>query len=357
MKSTLYSLIICLFTFTVVNAQDYPFIPDSLQLISQSELMKNPPPVDLDPVYFEDGTKTTLQEVMPLIMQQKLKPLMFVDAAGNYRALVVVKPSKKRGEVAINYENIPESMRGLGYSFGNPKSDTIIIHTQIGPMMNLLTEEFKSIFTRVGGLDESKYFIINIHQFQTLNPKKLSEKEISFDEAKAIDKESSRMLKDLVSYFKSENKTVYVVGLSFGAFAGMDFIAKYGNIADGYLFMVGRLDMTEKVWQSFSQGIEATFDEDASTVIIGKKPGELSTINLNKIAAGFGHNRYTALLRDTNLSNVIYYHGKKDQSVGKLTDKEIEFLESREATVKAFDGGHNQTLDHLKEGLTLLLQE
>lgn len=357
MKNTLFVLAICLCIQTVVNAQDYSFIPDSLRLISQDELMKNPPPVDLDPVYFEDGTKTTLQEVMPLIMQQKLKPLMFVDAKDNYRALVVVKLQAKAGEATIGYKTIPESLQGLGYSFGNPNSDTVIIHTQIGPMVDLLTEEFKSIFTQVGGLDDSKYFVINIHQSQTLNPKRFLEKEISFDQAKVIDKESSRMLKDLVSYFKSENKVVYVVGLSFGAFAGIDFIAEYGNIADGYLFMVGRLDMTEAVWQSFSQGISATFKEDASTVIIGEKSDELSVINLNKIAAGFGHNRYTELLQHTNLSNLTYYYGKKDQSVGRLTDYEIQFLEAREATVKGFNGGHNQTLDYLKEGLALLLKE
>ncbi len=356
MKKTLFLLTVCLFAFIVGSAQEFSFVPDSLRLISKAELMKKPPPSDLSLVYYEDGTKTSLHKVMPLIMQQKLEPKMFVDAQGNYQVLVVVRTHTKSEEPSISYESIPESLKGLGYSFGNSNSDTIIIHTQIGPVMNLLTEKFKSIFTNIGGLDENKYFVINIHQAQTLHPEKIATQEISFNEAKAIDKISTRMLKDLVSYFKSKNKTVFVVGLSFGAFAGIDLLAEYGNIADGYLLMVGRLDMTEDIWQSFSQGISATFEEDASTVKIEKRPAELTAVNLNKIAAGFGHNRYTKLVQDTDLSNLTYYYGKKDQSVGKLTDEEIKFLESKSAKVVGFDGGHNQTLDFLKEGLALLLK-
>jgi len=165
------------------------------------------------------------------------------------------------------------------------------------------------------------------------------------------------MLYELASYFKSQNKTVYIVGLSFGAFAGIDFMAQYGPMADGYLLMVGRLDMTEAIWKSFSEGVEATFEEDATTVKIGEKSRQIRGINLNKLAAGFGHNRYTEKLQNTDLSKLIYYYGKKDQSVGKLTDAEIKFLENKGATVVGFDGGHNQTLDHLREALQRLLKD
>ena len=141
--------------------------------------------------------------------------------------------------------------------------------------MNLLTDDFKGIFTNVGGIDPEKYFVINVHQAQTLHPEKYIEAEISFEEAKTLNKKSTQILFDLVTYFKAQNKTVYVAGISFGAFAGMDFIAEHGNIADGYMFMVGRLDMTPEVWQSFAQGIEAAFDTDATTPVIKVKPSDI----------------------------------------------------------------------------------
>ena len=357
MKKIVLAIIICSLSFSVGIAQGFDFIPDDLFLLPKEELFKNPPPSTMEQVYYADGTKTSLNEVMPLVMQRKLMPYMYVDSEGNYKVLVVERLAESGVPIAINYKNIPDDLKKLGYSFGNPESDTVIIHTQIGPIMNLLTEEFKSIFTNVGGIDEDKYFVVNVHQAQTLHPEKYTERKISFEEAQVADKETSQMLHALVTYFKAQNKTVYVAGLSFGAFAGIDCIAKHGNIADGYMFMVGRLDMTPEVWQSFSQGIEATFEADATTAIVKAKSEDIKGVNSNKIAAGFGCNRYTELLKDTDLSNLIYYYGKKDQSVGKLTDDEIAFLESKGAKVVGFDGGHNQTLDHLKEALAMLLRE
>ncbi|MEM8928450.1 MAG: hypothetical protein AAGC45_09615 [Bacteroidota bacterium] len=363
MKKIELAIAIVSFCCFAINAQDsnlgpdFDFVPDDLVLLPMEALFQNPPPATMEQVYYNDGTKTTLGEVMPLIMQRKATPYMYVDADRNYKILVVKKVEEVESEpIQINYKNIPKNLKGLGYSFGNPESDTVIIHTQIGPMMRLLTEDFKGIFTNIGGIDVEKYYVINAHQEQTLHPEKYAEKEITFEEAKALDKRTSQILHELVTYFKAQNKTVYLAGLSFGAFAGIDFIAEYGNTADGYLFMVGRLDMTPEVWQSFSQGVEATFEEDATTVIVKSKAEDFKSININKIAAGFGHNRYTELVKEEDLSNLIYYYGKKDQSVGKLTDAEVQFLESKGAKVIGFDGGHNQTLDHLKEGLTLLLK-
>ncbi|MEM1340618.1 MAG: hypothetical protein AAGF96_22875 [Bacteroidota bacterium] len=362
MKKIVVLLPVLVFIGTAIKAQEFDvgpafdFVPNDLVLLPTEQLFQNPPPASMEHVYYDDGTKTTLNEVMPLIMQQKLMPYMYVDSEGNYKVLVVERLEEASDPIGINYKNIPDPLKRLGYSFGNPESDTVIIHTQIGPMMTLLTEDFKGIFTNIGGIDVEKYYVINAHQEQTLHPEKYAEKEITFEEAKALDKRTSQILHELVTYFKAQNKTVYLAGLSFGAFAGIDFIAEYGNTADGYLFMVGRLDMTPEVWQSFSQGVEATFEEDATTVIVKSKAEDFKSININKIAAGFGHNRYTELVKEEDLSNLIYYYGKKDQSVGKLTDAEVQFLESKGAKVIGFDGGHNQTLDHLKEGLTLLLK-
>ncbi|QTD37541.1 hypothetical protein JL193_15910 [Polaribacter batillariae] len=351
------TLVICICISTLIHAQKYSFIPDSLKLITMDKLMKKPLPTSLDLVYYEDGTKTTLKEVMPLVIQQKLQPHMFVDKDGNYIALVVAKSKTKAEDIRIRYKNMPESLQKLGYSFGNPNSNTVIINTQGGPMINLLTDSFKSIFKEAGDINEDKYFLINVHQAQTLKPEKFIMSEISFEQAKAYSKETSKMLYDLISYFKSENKKVYIVGISFGSFVGEGLIAEYGNIADGYLLAVGRLDMTEEIWKAYSKGIAASFKEDAINVVVGSRSDdEVTTVNIRKIAAGFGHNRYTKLLENTDLSNLTYLYAKSDQNVGKLTDDEIKFLKSKGANVIGFEGGHRSWTKHLKEGIDLLLK-
>ena len=101
------TLIIALFITVMNQAQNYSFVPKNLKLISMDELMRKGPPSKLDLVYYEDGTKTTLKEVMPLIMQQKLMPKMFVDKNGNYKLLIAAgeKPQKQA------YSFVPKNLK------------------------------------------------------------------------------------------------------------------------------------------------------------------------------------------------------------------------------------------------------
>ena len=360
MKKTLF--IVSLFMIVIAQSQEYSFIPKELTMISVDELMKKRPPTELELVYYEDGTQTTLDEVIPMIMEQKLTPQMFVDKDGEYKALVVVKSKQviEGGtpvEIKINYKNIPERLSHLGYSFGNPESDTVIVNTQGGPMANLLTKEFETFFVENGGINPENTFVINVHQVHTLHPSWFNENDITHEQSIEYNKETTKILYDIVTYFKSQNKKVYVTGFSFGAFAGVDLLAEYGNIADGYLLMVGRLDMTEKVWKSFSNGIGAMFKEDGTEVIVDKKGTSVVENNLKKIASGLGHKRYTTLLKNTDLSNLIYVSGKKDQAVGRLTKKELDFLTSKKVNVITLEGGHESMGKYLKDGLKLLLNK
>ena len=336
------------------QGQEYAFIPDSLSLLPIEELVKKEPPADFDPVYYEDGTTVSFQKVLPLIMEQKLRPLMFVDNDGNYKALVV-KSLKKNEDIRIEYENIPKSLEKLGHSFGNPDSDTVIINIQGGPVNYLKTYRFEATYNISGGIDESKYFLINMRESQTLHPEETEKEEISFEQAKNYNEITTKTLFELVSYFKSQNKKVYVIGGSYGSFVGLNSIVDYENIADGYLLMVGRLDMNEEVWKAYSKGNEAKFEEDGIGVKLGEKSENIYTVNMRKIAAEISQDRYTELLDNTNLSNLTYIFIENDQSVGRLTENEIKFLESKNAKVISVEGAHGNFFDHLKKGLQLLL--
>ena len=58
-----------------------------------------------------------------------------------------------------------------------------------------------------------------------------------------------------------------------------------------------------------------------------------------------GMHRYTRLLAGTDLSKVIYAYGTMDQAVGRLTENEVAFLDSRGAEVIAVTGGHGSMID------------
>ena len=86
--------------------------------------------------------------------------------------------------------------------------------------------------------------------------------------------------------------------------------------------------------------------------------GSLSDRNMAKLAAGLGHKRYITLLKDTNLSNVIYVYGKKDQQVGSLTTEEVDFLKSKNVKILASEVGHGQTsINFIKKGMDLLFEK
>jgi len=75
--------------------------------------------------------------------------------------------------------------------------------------------------------------------------------------------------------------------------------------------------------------------------------------NIGRIAAALGMNRYTQLLGEIDdLSKVTYVYGANDFFVGRLTNEEVAFLESKNANVITGNGGHVETFDdYLEQGL------
>jgi hypothetical protein len=363
MKNLIF-IICCFFTIATTQAQSYSFIPKNLRLLSDKELMENSFPTHFDMVYYEDGTKTTFEEVMSKMMTEDLIPQVFVDEDGDYKILVVKKTTTENTiETKINYNGIPDDLVNMGYSFGNPESNTVIINTQGGPETTLYTDEFKEIFIKDGGVNPEKIFVVNVHQVQTLEPNKFIRKEITFEQAKEYDKENIKILVRIINYFKSQNKKVILVGMSYGAFMIQDLLSEHGNIADKYLIVVGRLDLPEKFWKMFSEGKQVEFKNGTEIIAFNSEQDgsddenivDFVTPNMGKMAAGFGYKRYTELLKDVNLSNVVYVYGKNDEVLGRLTPKEIDFLKSKNVYIISGEEGHSETMSaFLKEGLEKL---
>jgi len=248
--------------------------------------------------------------------------------------------------------NLPDGISG--YYFGNPDADLVILNAQGGPEIELYTDEFMDIFTKHGKIDPDKVLCMNVHQIQTLKPNLFTDEGITFDRAKMYDKQNTKMLADAVKYFKSQNKKVILIGMSYGAFMVEDVLAKYGYIADKYLISVGRLDMPEEIWKEFSKGNQIEFIDGINFSEV-TKTNDSTEANMRKLAAGYGYKRYTELLKDVDMSNIVYIFGSNDEAVGRLTESEIEFLENKKAKIIKGQEGHMETmLGLLGKGLELL---
>ena len=102
--------------FFGIHAQEYDFVDSSLRLITFQELVTKGFPSTMELVYFQDGTKTTFDEVLPYLSKGQLLPHMFVNGDGHYNTLVVYEPkpmSFDSLELNKNYSFLPENLRVL----------------------------------------------------------------------------------------------------------------------------------------------------------------------------------------------------------------------------------------------------
>ena len=125
-----------------------------------------------------------------------------------------------------------------------------------------------------------------------------------------------------------------------------DLLATQGNVADQYVIIVGRLDSPDDAWKPFSEGRATEYVDGTEVVEVpieqagfgtGTPEGER---NMARLIAGFDFNRYTELLADVDLSNVTYGYAETDENVGRLTEKEVAFLNAAGATAVSDPGGH-----------------
>ena len=249
-----------------------------------------------------------------------------------------------------NNLEISQEIKDLIYFKGDESSSIVLVNTQGGPGLELATNEFDDILKDV---NTSNLLRVNVHQKQTLFPELFTNNEISFDDAIGYDTESVEMLYKVIKYFKDQNRTVYVLGISVGAFMAQQLIAEKGiDVADKYLIMVGRLDMNEEFWKGFSEGREGYFTDGDLPIVWETDQADVTDRNMLKLAGGLGKNRYTQKFASIeSLSKITYVYGKKDDNVGKLSSDEIEFLQSKNVTTITGEGNHQETMeDYIVEG-------
>ena len=256
-----------------------------------------------------------------------------------------------------NIKEIPKTVSDCDLSVfktmeyqGNLDSETVIIYCQGGPETTLTHNELPYEFVKSAPIKKlQNSLIVYAHQIQTLKPSLITEKEISFEQAKEYDKETTKILTDIVKYFTNKGQKVYLVGTSFGAFVVQDYIAINGSgLLNGAVICVGRLDLPEEFWKPFSEGKEYYFKNGITPIerkdIDRKMDGntQITSLNIPKMASGLGFKRYTEILKNKDLSNVFYIYGEIDEDVGRLSDSEIDFLEEKKVKILKSKSGHQE---------------
>ncbi len=229
----------------------------------------------------------------------------------------------------------------LFVAFGNPDAETVILVAQGGPDTQLFPAE--EVADVLPGLDVANVQVASVHQVQTLDPTRFTETDLTFEQAQAATTESIAHLTAVVDHFRREGKQVLVAGISYGAFVVQELLATQGNVADGYLISVGRIDMPEPVWSVFARGNSAGFVDGVEIAIEEAGMGAVTPVgdrNMNRLAASLGMNRYSEALADTSLHNVVYVSGTLDEQVGRLSDAEVDFLTGAGVDLIQYEGGH-----------------
>jgi len=265
-------------------------------------------------------------------------------------AIATLSCSKNDDDPPVSFNEIPQEIKDLIYFRGDEKAPTVLIAVPGGPSTELATGIVDDL---AQDISSPGILTITVHQAQTLNPNILEGNDITLDQAINFNAESIETLYQVIEYFKDEGRTVYVAGISFGAFVTQEFIAQKGiDAADDYLIITGRLDINDAMWQGLAEGKNAFFENGVTPIVDDEPFVDAFNRNEAKMFAGLVMNRYTEQFNTIeSLSNITYIYGETDMAVGRLTVEEVAFLQLKNANILSGNGGHDVPFeDFLKQG-------
>ncbi len=223
----------------------------------------------------------------------------------------------------------------------NTNSDTTLVFVQGGFRKDLVTDlsvelskmQKESYYYLKTVRFFKKYFckkvnFVQVKQFQHLNPKFVIR---NINDATRFNTKNIDILNDVISHIISQDKKVILVGQSYGSFACLKYISKYGVdhldkiiLAHGRLYTPRVITSAIKHWKSW---------------VFFNKHGEVASIekfnddkNTKLIFAQMMQDDYVELLKDIpDLSKLHYFASNGDNLVGNISQYEKDFLKSKNA--------------------------
>lgn len=218
----------------------------------------------------------------------------------------------------------------------NSSADTVVIGLHGGPTDMLYEGDF-DFFESI-----STFSVVEMQQYQHLNSNILSNSSMTLEEAIIYNDTTVALLRKVVNHYNDLNKTVVLIGHSFGAFLLPEYLDDYGiNDIHRIIPMAGRLNMNQEVVDAFATGYFAGFN-NGTTVVVDQNQASSDNWAAMKLQAGVGYNRYVDSLGMMDLTKLMYVYGTVDEAVGALLPDEITMLENTNATILAVqNGGHD----------------
>ncbi|MEM1220628.1 MAG: alpha/beta fold hydrolase [Bacteroidota bacterium] len=239
---------------------------------------------------------------------------------------------------------------------GDANSDTVVIFCQGGPSDSLQFKPGQRTYWRyLPGYARS--YKIFLHQYNTFFPAIFQSEDFTVDDAERITQYSVDILAEAVRYFKGQNKEVWLIGHSYGAFLVTHYLATHPNEANKVAVLSARIDVPQETYESHLKGVNGYFEEGVTFVPDDR---DLSTFSEEKrksyhvkqlLKGSLGSIQHSTLMTDKDLTGVFYFNGDKDDRVGEMTQAEIDFLKGKGAKVFKTRYNHSDTFYGLVEAM------
>lgn len=219
----------------------------------------------------------------------------------------------------------------------NPSADTVIIGLHGGPTDMLEVGDFE-FFENI-----PTFSVVEMQQKQHYSPEILANSTMTLDEAIIYNDTTIAMLRKVVNHYNNLNKTVVLIGHSFGAFLLTEYLDDYGiDDVHRVIPMAGRLNMNQEVVDAFATGYSAYFIDGVMVQVESQQspPEELAAM---KLQAGIGYNRFVDSLAMLDLTKLMYVSGTQDEAVGRLLPDELLMLENTNASILTVQNGNHDS--------------
>lgn len=240
---------------------------------------------------------------------------------------------------------IPVDTTDLFEYDGYIKNDLVHIYVQGGPNWELFERKLNP-FNWIANNGTS--LRVYPYQSQILNHSILAaEPTLKEEQAQREVMISAEILYRTIEYFKSRKKRVYVFCISHGSQIGLEMLRRFPNISDKLVLTMIRLEMDDEAYNLSSGGKIPYYNDNQELSSKYLLPRLLRFPRLNNRANNMimmmkaGKHKYTKLLKEIDMSNVIFAYGNKDHKVGRPNEYELNFLRKKGVNIIELESGHD----------------
>ena len=313
--------------FAKLYVQEFPDSPDA------HELMAN--------IHLAEGNKA--------LARQEFAHSVALSEKTTFFTLAMQEPTTYQPTV------VPRDATKLFQAEGNEESATVFIFVQGGPdpALGVYREDPLTLLP-----NQDDILRVHVLESQILNRNLLCSKPVLTEEQSLFEhNQSAEMLHRTVAHFKQQGKQVFVIGHSYGCLIGIDYLYTKPNLADRIVLMGSDFDEDLRNYDESLKGqgklvrwidgvepyAKSFWGDFTMLPLIAEDLNRIFT-NTDLLVSAHGKRRFTQLLAGKDLSNVIFLHGRFDESNGRTKPHELEFLHKHGAKTVETYGDHHSML-------------